>query len=199
MAYPETLRAYSVDLPASLHRRATIVSKRFKIPISAILRDGVAIKVAELETQILLEEETSKKIQEVKTPTRFTARKLGDYLNERAEKRAKVTPPASHEKSPEKSRDSLPPLPGDGLRATCAAAAERVLLAGDDRAEQARVVREAIAKVKRDHPLTHPEDQEILLAIEREVVRQRDEGPTERRALDALYDDHHDHHEEETP
>lgn len=166
----------TVGMPPDLLRRAKVQAKRLHTSIGQLIREGLLERLEFLEAKERIEEERkSEKTQ--------SSRKLPTLEERHAVKLAGTTttvatPPATpttRAARPDEVATVLPPL-----EAVYQTEARKIFEALDDPIEKRLRTVEAIANVKKVHPLTYPADGEILLNLERAVIDLRAKAPPKR-------------------
>jgi hypothetical protein len=162
----------SVFLTRNLRERARRVAKMFKTTTAALAREGLADKVEYLETKLLIEEERARAEKEKQTehntgraPRTFGTSLLKPVIGSLA--------PAALGVEPTKTKNLIDLAYEQHAR--------RVLAALDDPTEKRLRIAEVMATIKREAPLTHPSDREILENLERVVIELRSESTPQRR------------------
>lgn len=180
-----------VQFPADLVRRAKRVSKIFRCRMAQMVRDGLAVKVNELEDRHEQEK------------ARDLAQREG-FRNERAQHGLRdvrrLGDPSSFTRAPFAASSPAPmrapvsiDTPSttatgylDDMDSTYERLARDLLNAGENPEEIKRRAVSAVEAVKRERPLTHPSEAEILTKLEQNLLRVRGQMP---KAPERTYDD----------
>jgi hypothetical protein len=163
-----------LSLPKPLMLRAKHLCEVFHYSLHHIVREGLVIRIKQLEDQerddLIREEETIRKRSESRGKMRRRVTGVGER---RVETKLQRIPFSD-------SDGGLKPLPlpslGPTLDATYEQIARTLIEAGNDPAEIKRRATVGVATVKRERPLTHPNEEEILAKIEENLVRLRQGG-----------------------
>jgi hypothetical protein len=170
----------AVYVTDDLDRRATRVAKEMRTSKAQMGRDGIRGIVETFETKIAAEqkrreeEQLRKKSRATRDPRAVTTH-LPSLLEVRHGRTTSNTS-SGDEELPSRKR----------LRSIVTDFAQRIALADDKGDEIRRLVQAAQRKAKKDLPLTHPTDDEMVSLLEAEMKRLRDEGPVEVRGFDAI-------------
>jgi hypothetical protein len=175
----EGVTTRTFQFPVALVKRAIRVGKVFHTAVSQLAREGLELRVVDLEKKEREEEEQRLSITAQKKAARaFTLRKLGDPLSQ------PLTRPIS---TPFNERIPFAPRPVESTdEAKYVDFAKAILDAGEDRAEMKRRAVIAVEAIKREHPLTHPPEADILGMLEQHIAKLRASGITPVRTYDAF-------------
>lgn len=157
----------NAEVPRPLRDRAERVSKRLRMAVAQIVREGLDERVSFYEKKIAAEDEQELRAREERRAGRRTLRSLGERP---------LAPAATSELAPEPLAPvAFEAAPGaDALEALYRHHAARILEVMDkDAAEKRLRVMEAIAAVKREQPLRYPPDGVILSHLETFIVELR--------------------------
>lgn len=162
----------AVYVSPDLRDRTRQLAKELHVPCTVIIREGLIARVEELEAKIAAERARRAAERERKQSRRRETQPLAPVPSLLDLGHGRV----SDGETPSRAR----------LNRIVADHAQRIALAEGD--EIRRLVQAAIRKVKKECPLTHPSDDEMVRLLEEELARLRDEGPTEVRDVASLAD-----------
>lgn len=174
----ENVAALTCYMPTELRERARRVAKKLRTSTVQILRDGLVERLDMLEAK-MREQKDRDRADKEETRTMRTMRKLGEKLPPLAS----PPPPAP----PSGSSEALgAPAEVDRFAAIYEQHGRKIFEALDSPLEKHARTMEAVAAVKRAAPLTCPSDYRILEALERVVLRLREEAPAKKPTLSLL-------------
>jgi hypothetical protein len=152
------LHTTTIQFPTTLHDRARLVGKRFGKKVSEIIRDGLNEQVEILEARWIELENKKRRKTDTAQENRLAQR---------------IT---SSELAPKPLRslggDSAP-VDDNKVETICNKHAKGIAEKLHMPMEKRLLTQTAIADVKREMPLTHPSDAEIIVILEKAVVRVR--------------------------
>jgi hypothetical protein len=166
----------SIQFPKSLIRRATSAGKTFHISFSQLVRDGLELRIAQLDQKLKDEEAQRLAAVEKKKSARVgivPLRKLGEPMTK------PITTPLAE-------RVPFAPRPDESFERLIDTHAQAILDAGSDQNEMRRRAVVAVQAVKDLRPLTHPPETEILAMLETRIIRLRQSGVTPARTFDSF-------------
>ncbi len=173
-----------VKLTKSLVERAEKMSVEFHIPLAQLVREGLDMKLTELEKRI--EDRANRQKQKVLDEKQallghhlLGMRPVGNIPRMGQPMTQPITTPFS-ERTPYKR-----PVQSDD-DAFLVKLAQSVLDAGTDREEMSRRAIAAVAAYKRQHPLLAPSDPDILKLLEQRIIMLREQGVSPVRTVDSL-------------
>lgn len=146
--------------------------------MNQIARDSLDERVEQLEAKERAEEERRRQEKEAQRAGRRGLRRIGERVS--SSTLAPVSTPSSID-------EATTEVAADPVESFYREQAKRILDVIDSDPREGRLrANEAVAAIKKQFPLTHPGEQEIVKRLERVVVELRAEAPASAPATDAI-------------